>query len=98
MLATGAWGAFVGLPAGGGQVNDDIALGIDPIQNAGISDIAGGSLAAVAPNVPWVTFEQKSGPATHIFVRAFKNGAFATQGQSLNINPAVFQRQGVRGR
>jgi hypothetical protein len=89
-LAGTAVAAFVGLPADGSQVNNDVALGIDPAQDAGLSDVTGGALAAGGVNVPWATFEQKvAGGAQHVFVRAFKNGAWATQGQSLNINPAV---------
>jgi hypothetical protein len=89
-LAGSALAAFVGLPGGGSQVNDDVALGIDPAQDAGLSDVAGGALAAGGVNVPWAAFEQKAaGGAQHVFVRAFKSGAWSTQGQSLNINPAV---------
>jgi hypothetical protein len=39
--------------------------------------------------VPWATFEQKSGSSQQIFVRAFKNGQWVTQGRSLNISPDV---------
>ena len=81
---------LVGLPANGAQVNNDPANGIDPNQNAGQSDVVGGSLAGGA-RVPWATFEQKSGSSQQIFVRAFKgafnNGQWVTQGQSLNIDP-----------
>ena len=77
--------AVVGLPADGTQVNDDPAVGIDPNQDAGVSDVVGGSLVPGAPNVPWAAFEQKTGPSQQIFVRAFKNGRWVTQGQSLNI-------------
>src|SRR4051794_15031626 len=77
--------AVVGLPADHTQVNDDPAVGIDPNQDAGVSDVVGGSLVPGAPNVPWGAFEQKSGTSQQIFVRAFKNGRWVTQGQSLNI-------------
>jgi hypothetical protein len=85
-----AMAGLVGLPANGAQVNSDLANGIDPNQDAGQSDVVGGSLTG-GPRVPWATFEQKSGSSQQIFVRAFK-GAFATgqwvtQGQSLNIDP-----------
>ena len=83
-----ATAAFVGLPADGTQVNDDPAAGIDPHQDAGVSDVTGGSLAGAA-RVPWATFEQKSGDAQLIFVRAFQKGAWVTQGRALNIDPAV---------
>ena len=77
--------AVVGLPADGSQVNDDPAVGIDPGQDAGLSDVVGGSLVPGTPNVPWAAFEQKTGASQQIFVRAFKNGRWVTQGQSLNI-------------
>jgi hypothetical protein len=89
MLAAGAYAATIGLPADGSQVNNDPAAGIDPNQDAGVSDIVGGSLAAGGPRVPWATFEQKSGSSQQIFVRAFKNGQWVTQGKSLNISPNV---------
>jgi hypothetical protein len=86
--ASAASAAFVGLPANGAQVNDDPAAGIVPTQNAGVSDVTGGSLTGAA-RVPWATFEQQAGSAQLIFVRAFQNGAWVTQGQALNIDPAV---------
>jgi hypothetical protein len=88
-LASSAWAAFQILPATGGQVNNDPANGIDPKQDAGVSDVVGGSLAAGAVRVPWAAFEQKSGSAQEIFVRAFKGGAWVTEGfpASLNIDP-----------
>ena len=70
--------AFIGLPAAGTPLN------IDRGQDAGVSDIVAGSLAGTQ-RVPWATFEQKSGSAQLIFVRAFRNGAWVTQGASLNI-------------
>jgi hypothetical protein len=88
-VATGSAHAAIGLPADGSQVNNDPAAGIDPNQNAGVSDIVGGSLAAGGPRVPWATFEQKKGDSQQIFVRAFKNGQWVTQGPSLNIDPGV---------
>ena len=87
--ATGAYALVIGLPINGTQVNDDPANGIDPHQDAGVSDVVGGSLAAGGPRVPWGTFEQKSGSSQQIFVRAFKNGQWVTQGKSLNISPNV---------
>jgi hypothetical protein len=89
LVAAGTAGAVVGLPADGSQVNNDPAVGIDPNQNAGVSDVVGGSLVAGGPRVPWATFEQKSGDSQQIFVRAFKNGQWVTQGQSLNIDQKV---------
>lgn len=79
----------LGLPADGSQINNDPANGIDPHQNAGVSDVVGGSLVAGGPRVPWATFEQTAGGAQRIFVRAFKGGQWVTQGSSLNISPNV---------
>ena len=87
--ATGAYALVIGLPINGTQVDDDPANGIDPHQDAGVSDVVGGSLAAGGPRVPWATFEQKSGSSQQIFVRAFKNGQWVTQGKSLNISANV---------
>jgi hypothetical protein len=86
LLAAATAGAVIGLPADGSQVNNDPANGIDPNQNAGVSDVVGGSLAAGGARVPWATFEQQAGSAQRIFVRAFKAGKWVTQGQSLNID------------
>src|SRR5690242_21722298 len=76
---------------GSGQVNDDPTNGIDPAQDSGVSDVAGGTVKAGNVQVPWATFEQRSGDSQQIFVRAFKSGAWATQGNpaSLNIDPAA---------
>jgi hypothetical protein len=84
-LAGTASAAVTGLPPDGSQVNDDAAAGIDPTQDAGVNDVVGGSLAAGGVNVPWAAFEQKQGLSQQIFVRAFKNGRWTTQGSSLNI-------------
>jgi hypothetical protein len=89
LVAAGTAGAVIGLPSDGSQVNNDPAVGIDPNQNAGASDVVGGSLVAGGPRVPWATFEQQAGSAQRIFVRAFKNGQWVTQGQSLNIDQNV---------
>jgi hypothetical protein len=82
-----AQAAFQALPKSGDQVNDDPANSIDPNQDAGVSDVVGGSLAGAA-RVPWATFEQKAGATQQIFVRAFKGGKWVTQGfpASLNID------------
>jgi len=82
--------AFLPLPATGAQVNDDPVNSIDPSEDAGVADVAGGTLTAGKVQVPWATFEQRvAGGGQHIFVRAFKNGAWVTQGfpASLNIDP-----------
>jgi hypothetical protein len=83
--------AFLPLPANGSQVNNDVANAIDPNQDAGVSDVAGGTVKAGNVQVPWATFEQKSRDSQQIFVRAFKNGAWVTQGfpASLNIDPTA---------
>ena len=73
-LATTAGASLQQLPPGGTVSND-----------AGASDVVGGSLAAGGIRVPWAAFEQPSPGSQQIFVRAFKNGAWKTQGESLNI-------------
>ncbi len=88
-VAGSAAAAVLGLPASGSQVNNDPANGIDPAQNAGLSDVTGGALAAGGPRVPGAPVEQQAGSAQDIFVRAFKNGQWVTQGGSLNIDPSV---------
>jgi hypothetical protein len=89
LFAAGAYAAVIPLPAFNTQVNNDPAVGIDPQQDAGASDIVGGSLVAGGPRVPWATFEQMSDSSQQIFVRAFKDGQWVTQGRSLNISPDV---------
>src|SRR5262249_33200953 len=84
-----AHAAFLPLPASGAQVNDDPANSIDPNQDAGICDVTGGAVVAGKVNVPWGTFEQKLGDAQEIFVRAFKNGAWVTQGNPASLNVDV---------
>jgi hypothetical protein len=81
MLLAGpsARAAFLPLPASGAQVNDDLASSIDASQDAGVSDVAGGTVRAGNVPVPWATFEQKVVKgAQQIFVRAFKNGAWGS--------------------
>src|SRR5438128_1449369 len=91
LVGPAARAAFLPLPANGSQVNNDVANAIDPNQDAGVSDVAGGTLTASKVQVPWATFEQKSRDSQQIFVRAFKNGAWVTQGfpASLNIDPTA---------
>jgi hypothetical protein len=90
LLATPvAHAAFLPLPADGTQVNDDPANSIAPNEDAGVSDVVGGAVTAGKIPVPWATFEQKVADGEQqIFVRAFKNGAWVTQGfpASLNID------------
>jgi hypothetical protein len=89
--ASPASAAFVSLPASGAQVNDDAVNSIDPKQDAGLVDVAGGTVVAGNVQVPWATFEQKIADSQQIFVRAFKKGEWVTQGSpaSLNIDPTV---------
>src|SRR5438046_3078466 len=90
LAAPAAHAAFLPLPATGAQVNDDPVTSTDPGGDAGVADVAGGTLTAGKVQVPWATFEQRvAGGGQHIFVRAFKNGAWVTQGfpASLNIDP-----------
>ena len=92
IAASPARAGFLPLPATGAQVNDDVAISIDPTEDAGVSDVVGGALTAGKVPVPWATFEQKVADGTqHIFVRAFKNGVWVTQGMpaSLNIDRTV---------
>jgi len=88
LAAPPARAGFLPLPVTGAQVNDDAANSIDPGEDAGVSDVTGGALTAGKVAVPWATFEQDvaDGPQ-QIFVRAFKNGAWLTQGSTLNVDP-----------
>src|SRR5213593_2983591 len=91
VLPPPASAAFVSLPANGAQVNDDPPNSIDPNQDAGLVDVAGGTVVAGKVQVPWATFEQVVGRSQQIFVRAFKAGAWVTEGfpASLNIDPTA---------
>jgi len=90
LVAPVARAGFLPLPATGAQVNDDPANSIDSSEDTGVSDIAGGAVIAGKVQVPWAAFEQKvADGAQQVFVRAFKNDAWVTQGlrASLNIDP-----------
>jgi hypothetical protein len=91
LAAPAARAEFLPLPASGAQVNDDPANSIDPREDAGVSDVVGGALTAGKVAVPWAAFEQRVRDSQQIFVRAFKNGAWVTQGfpASLNIDPTA---------
>jgi len=86
--AGSAWAAFQPLPSNGTQVNSDPAAGINPadpvkLEDPANSDVVGGALTAGAPAVPWATFRQtetSAGKHDQVFVRAFKQGAWATEG------------------
>jgi hypothetical protein len=82
--------AFQPLPPGG-QVNDDLAAGINKtISVSGLSptnaDVVGGALTAGKPAVPWAVFRQQETngappPRDQIFSRSFAAGAWTTRGQ-----------------
>jgi len=78
--------AFQALPTGG-QVNSDVAAGINPAQSVSgedpaNADVVGGALTAGKVNVPWAIFEQQeaAGAPDQVFVRSFANGAWTTRG------------------
>src|SRR5436305_7838292 len=77
-----------------GQVNNDNSAGvaIDPAKDAGASDVTGGALTAGALEIPWGTFEQATTGAQNIFVRAFKNGAWVTEGFPASLNVDTTQQ------
>jgi hypothetical protein len=52
---------FAPLPADGSQVNDDPANSIDPNQDAGLVDVAGGTVTAGKLQVPCATFARVGG-------------------------------------
>src|SRR5439155_1076846 len=90
LAAPAARAGFLPLPANGSAVNDDFANGIDPSQDAGVSDVVGGAVTAGKIPVPWATFERKvAGGEQQIFVRAFKAGAWVTQGSPASLNIAA---------
>jgi len=67
---------FLPLPANGSQVNDDLANAIDPNQDAGVSDVAGGAVTAGKVTVPSAPVEQKVADGEQqILVRAVQNRA-----------------------
>jgi hypothetical protein len=66
-------------------VNSDAAAGIDPTHNVSgdeptNADVVGGALTAGGKAVPWAIFRQGTTGADQVFVRAFKGGAWATEG------------------
>ncbi|MGO9753388.1 MAG: hypothetical protein ACLP22_18140 [Solirubrobacteraceae bacterium] len=85
-VAGSAYGAFVGLPLGGAQINNDPPT-IDPTQNVNVSDLTAGSLTGAARN-PWVAFAQAQtgSSAVNIVVRAFNGGAWQTEGFPESLN------------
>jgi hypothetical protein len=86
LACAGTAGAYQGLGPGG-QVNNDIAAGINPSQSVGAeepanADVVGGALTAGKVAVPWAIFRQTtaSGGADQVFVRSFASGAWTTRG------------------
>src|SRR5947209_19474275 len=90
MLVIAGSAAALGALPPGGQVNDDLAAGInkaisvngDEPTNA---DVVGGALTAGKPAVPWAIFRQGEADGavplpSQIFVRSFANGAWTTRG------------------
>jgi hypothetical protein len=89
LMGGGSALAFQQLPPGG-QVNDDLAAGIN--KNISVSgqdptnaDVVGGSLVAGKPAVPWAIFRQRETngsppPSDQVFSRSFAAGAWATRG------------------
>ncbi len=72
------------------MVNNDAPNGIDPTRDAGPGDVVGGSLGT-GVQIPWATFEQTAANGKlQAFVRAYKAGAWVTEGfpASLNLDPA----------
>src|SRR5207247_10824234 len=57
LAASVAHAGFLPPPANGSQVNDHLANGIDPNQDAGVSDVVGGAVTAGKPQRPWATFQ-----------------------------------------
>ena len=91
--AAGAYAAVGGLPAGV-QVNNDPPA-IDPGQDAGLTDLTAGTVTAGNARVPWATFSQQNqrnaDGSQQIFVRAFKGGAWQTQGFPESLNEDTTQ-------
>src|SRR5437870_13614288 len=81
---------FLPLPANGSQVNNDLANAIDPNQDAGVSDVAGGAVTAGKGTGPAATGEQKGADGERQSLgRAVKSGARGTRGAPawLRIHP-----------
>ncbi len=93
VCAAGAYAAVAGLPAGV-QVNNDLPA-IDPAQDAGLTDLTAGTVTAGNARVPWATFSQQNQKnadgSQQIFVRAFKGGAWQTQGFPESLNEDTTQ-------
>jgi len=84
LAAAGSAAAFQALPPGG-QVNDDLAAGIDRTlgvngDNPTNADVVGGALVAGKPNVPWAVLRAHTTGHDQIFSRSFANGVWTTRG------------------
>lgn len=83
-----AGAAFAPLPSDSTQVNNDLTAGINPVDPVSLedptnADVVGGALVAGKVAVPWAIFRQRettAGKPDQTFVRAFKSGAWSTQG------------------
>src|SRR5262249_54358133 len=89
--AAPASAGFLPLPSSGAQGNDDPANSIDPQQDAGLVDVAGGTVVAGNIPGPRATFEQRTRDSPQIFVRPFKKGAGGTPGFPASPNTAPTQ-------
>src|ERR1700674_2038820 len=78
VCAAGAYAAGVGLAPR--TQGNSYAPAVDASQNAGLDSLSGGTVTASNARVPWATFSQRSVVSQQIFVRAFKGGAWQTQG------------------
>jgi hypothetical protein len=86
LVSAGPALAFAPLPPGG-QVNDDLAAGIDRTlsvngQDPANADVVGGALTAGKVAVPWAIFRQSEAVGGHdqVFSRSFAAGAWTTRG------------------
>jgi hypothetical protein len=89
LAASGSALAFQALPPGG-QVNDDLAAGIDRTisvsgEDPTNADVVGGALTAGKPAVPWAVFRQQetngaAPPHDQVFARSFAGGKWTTRG------------------
>jgi hypothetical protein len=86
LAAAGTASAFQALPPGG-QVNSDVAAGINPAlsvsgEDPTNADVVGGALTAGKVAVPWAIFRQQEAGAAknQVFSRSFAAGAWTTRG------------------
>src|SRR5436305_11303965 len=89
LVISGSALAFQGLPQTG-QVNDDLAAGINKAisvngEEPSNADVVGGALTAGKPAVPWAIFRQQEAsgsppPNDQVFARSFAGGVWTTRG------------------